>query len=238
MTHNTCFLSIVVPTYNEELNIGRTLRYIRCIDPLAEVIVVDGGSKDKTVKIAKQYAHKVIKSSKKTIGGARNLGARVAKGELLLFVDADTIPHMEFFEKIRQICTRDRNVVGAGCMIMPRNISFMERLFFFFLNFVVNLAVIFKRPTIAGSCVVYSKNAFWKVGGFNEEMAASEDQDLCLRISKVGQVIFFPRIVAYTSSRRLRQLGFFGLLLDWSKTTVNFLLGVKNRKYKLTHKVK
>ncbi len=235
--HTTCFLSVVVPTYNEELNIGRTLRYIRCIDPLAELVVVDGGSKDKTLKIAEKYAHKVIRSKKKTIGGARNLGAKHASGEVILFVDADTIPHMEFFDKIRMICSRDHNVVGAGCVIMPRNVSFLESLFFSFLNFFVYLSVKIKRPTIAGSCVAYRKKAFWKVNGFDEEMAASEDQDLCLRISKLGEVVFSPRIVAYTSSRRLRELGFFGLVWDWTKTTINFLFGIKTKHYKLTHKV-
>lgn len=237
MVHNVCFLSVVVPTLNESLNIGRTLRYIKCVDPLAEIIVVDGGSKDRTVQIAKKYANKVIVKKSKTIGAARNTGARAAKGEIILFVDADTIPHVEFFEKIRAICSRDHGVVGAGCVIMPRGLNFFESLFFYFLNFVVYLSVQLRRPSIAGSCVAYRRKAFWKVGGFDEEMAASEDQDLCVRISKVGQVIFSPRIIAYTSSRRLRELGFFGLLLDWSKTTLNFLLGIKNKKYQLTHEV-
>lgn len=237
MSHNICFLSVVVPTLNESLNIGRTLRYIKCADPLAEVIVVDGGSTDATIEIAKKYAHKVIVKKSSTIGAARNIGAKAAKGEIVLFVDADTIPHMEFFEKIRIICSRDHKVVGAGCVIMPRNINFFESLFFYFLNFLVYLSVQLGRPSIAGSCVAYRRKAFWKVGGFDEEMAASEDQDLCNRIAKVGQVIFSARIIAYTSSRRLRELGFFGLLTDWSKTTFNFLLSIKNKKYKLTHEV-
>ncbi|MDP3742386.1 MAG: glycosyltransferase [Candidatus Micrarchaeota archaeon] len=237
MVHNVCFLSVVVPTLNESLNIGRTLRYIRCTDPLAELIVVDGGSTDGTVEIAKKYANKVIVKKSKTIGAARNVGAKAAKGEIILFVDADTIPHMEFFDKIRTICARDHKVVGAGCLIMPRNVNFFESLFFYFLNFIVYLSVQIGRPAIAGSCVAYRRKAFWKVGGFDEEMVASEDQDLCNRIARVGQVIFSPRIVAYTSPRRLRELGFFGLLIDWGKTTFNFLLGIKNKKYRLTHEV-
>ena len=194
MSHNACFLSVVVPTFNESLNISKTLRYIRCIDPLAELIVVDGGSTDGTVEIAKKHAHKVIFNTGKTIGAARNAGAKIANGEIILFVDADTIPHAEFFEKIRVICSRDHKVVGAGCVIMPRGVNFFESLFFYFLNFIVYLSVQLGRPAIAGSCVAYRRKAFWKVGGFDEEMAASEDQDLCVRISKVGQVIFSPRM--------------------------------------------
>ncbi len=235
MTHNLCSLSVVVPTFNESLNISKTLRYIRCIDPLVEIIVVDGGSTDGTIEIAKKYADKLIKNKTGTIGGARNLGAKLAKGEVILFVDADTLPHIEFFEKLRSICSRDHNVVGVGCLIMPRGLNFFENLFFYFLNFIVFLSVKVKRPSIAGSCVAYRRKEFWKIGGFDVERAASEDQDLSIRISKTGDVIFFPRIVAYTSSRRLRQLGFFGLLLDWSKTTINFLLGIKTKHYRLTH---
>ncbi|MFH1246949.1 MAG: glycosyltransferase, partial [Candidatus Micrarchaeota archaeon] len=226
-----------VPTLNEALNLGKTLRYIRCVDPLAELIVVDGGSKDGSIQVAKKYADKVIPNKGHTIGSARNAGARVASGEMILFVDADTVPHMEFFEKLRTICSRDQKVAGIGCIIMPRGLNFFESLFFYFLNFIVYLSVQFRRPAIAGSCVAYRRKEFWKVGGFNEEMAASEDQDLCIRVSKVGQVIFLPRIVAYTSSRRLVELGFFGLLLDWGKTTFNFVLGIKNKKYRLTHEV-
>ncbi len=143
MTHNVCFLSVVVPTLNEELNIGRTLRYIRCFDPLAELIVVDGGSSDKTVQIAKKFANQVIVKKTKTIGAARNLGAKAANGEVILFVDADTLPHIEFFDKIRTICSRDHKVVSAGCLIMPRGVNFFESLFFYFLNFIVFLSVNF-----------------------------------------------------------------------------------------------
>ncbi len=237
MSHNVCFLSVVVPTLNEELNIGKTLHYIRAIDPLAELIVVDGGSKDKTVQIAKQYAHKVVVKKLPTIGAARNYGAKLAGGEVILFVDADTIPHMEFFEKIRIICSRDHGVVGAGCLIMPRGLNFFESLFFYFLNFIIYTSVKLRKPVIAGSCVAYRRKAFLKSGGFNEEMAASEDQDFCLKIAKQGDVVFFPRIVAYTSSRRLREFGFLGLLWDWTKTTVNFVLGIKTKSYRMTHEV-
>ncbi len=236
MPHNTCFLSVVVPTYNEKLNIGRTLRYIHCIDPLAELIVVDGGSTDGTIQIAKKYAHKVIVEKTHTIAEARNIGAKAARGEVILFVDADTIPHVEFFDKVRTICSRDHKVVGAGCLIMPRGLNFYESLFFYYLNLLIYLSVLIKRPAIAGSCVAYRRKQFLKIGGFNQEMAASEDQDLCLRISRFGQVVFAPRIVAYTSPRRLRELGFFGLIMDWSRTTFNFLLGIKTKSYKLTHK--
>ncbi|MFH0713863.1 MAG: glycosyltransferase [Candidatus Micrarchaeota archaeon] len=228
------YLSVVMPALNEELDIGKTLRYVRSIEDV-EIIVVDGGSKDNTVKIAKKYADKVIVSHGGTIGKARNIGAGYAKGEVILFLDADTVPHVEFFDKLKTIFSRDKKVVGLGCVIMPRRLSFFETLFFYLLNFLVHLSVQLRRPCIAGSCVAYRRSSFVKATGFDEERAASEDQDFSIKISKFGSVIFLPRIVTYTSSRRLRVLGFFGLLVNWLGTTFNFLLGIKTKKYALTH---
>ena len=91
-------ISIVIPTLNEERRIGQTLQRLR--DTLVgdfEIIVSDGGSKDKTADIARALADKVIVHSgldRQTIAGGRNAGAKVAAGEYITFLDADvTIPN-------------------------------------------------------------------------------------------------------------------------------------------------
>ena len=80
-------ISVIIPTYNEEKNIIRTLYYLsRQTLPRKnyEIIIVDGGSKDRTVEIALKYADKVIKQKSKGVGGARNDGAIIAKGEIIV----------------------------------------------------------------------------------------------------------------------------------------------------------
>ncbi len=230
-------LSVIIPTRNEELSIKDVLVNLRKQVPDGtELIVVDGNSTDKTVAIAKRYA-RVVPNKGRNIASARNTGAKMAKGDVLVFVDADTKPKRKFFEKTLTAFTH-REVVCFGGLIMPTKLNWYEWLLFRALNAIVELSVAFRRPAIAGSCVAYRATAFKKVNGFDEEMAASEDQDLCTRISKIGMVKFDSGLVIDTSSRRLRELGFWGLIVNWSGTTFNLIIGKKTKEYKLTHSVK
>ena len=93
------------------------------------------------------------------------------------------------------------------------------------------------NPAISGNCVAYRADAFWKIKGFDEEMEASEDQDLSVRMSRLGYVRFFNQYTAFTSSRRLKKFGWLGLFFDWGKTTLNFCLGRKNRRYAIVREL-
>lgn len=231
------WLSIVVPTLNEEKRIAVTLKHLRDCCPGVEIIVPDGRSEDHTVRIAQEYADKIIVEKKrKSIGAGRNQGARYASAPIILFNDADTLPEKHFFNAMRAAFD-DERVAGVGCKIMPREAGFMANAIFEFLNLLVFASVVAGRPSIAGNCVAYRKKAFWAVKGFDEEMEASEDQDLCIRVSRLGEVVYLKDVTAWTSSRRLKKMGWLGLLLDWGKTTANFLLGRKTRRYAIVREV-
>lgn len=131
----------------------------------------------------------------------------------------------------------DPNIIGVGCKIMPESLGFMDTLLFEFLNLLIRMSVLVNRPSIAGNCVAYRKTAFNKIKGFDETMFASEDQDLCLRISKLGKVIYMPDVTAWTSSRRLKKMGWLGLAMDWGHTTFNFLLGIKTKRYAIVREI-
>jgi len=233
------WLSIIIPTLNEEKIIGETLEKIKAIAPPGvEIIVADGRSRDHTVEIALKHGARVVFEGRgfPSIGSGRNAGAKVARAELFLFNDADTVPDSRFFDVIRKDF-RDERVVGVGCKVMPDEQGVLTRAFFNFLNFLVRASVWLGRPSIAGNCVAYRKKPFWKVKGFDEEMQASEDQDLCIRVSKLGKIVYHPELVAITSSRRLKKFGLLGLILDWSRTTINFLLGRKTKRYAIIREV-
>lgn len=233
------WLSIIIPTLNEEKIIGETIAKIKAIAPRGvELIVADGRSRDHTVEIALKHGARVVFEGRgfPSIGSGRNAGAKVARADLFLFNDADTIPDPRFFNAIRKDF-QDERVVGVGCKVMPDERGFLTRVFFNFLNFLVHLSVWLGRPAIAGNCVAYRKKQFFKVNGFDEEMQASEDQDLCIRISKLGKVVYHPELVAITSSRRLKKFGLVGLVIDWSRTTVNFLIGRKTKRYAIIREV-
>ncbi len=229
-------LSVIVPTLNEAQGIAATLKAIRHAVPKGtELIVADGHSTDATRTIARKYANVVRERGRDwtaaSIAAGRNAGAKVAKGDVLLFNDADTVPQKAFVEKALQILENEPDVVSVGCEVRPDVSDWNTQLFFTILNGIVRLSTALGRPVIAGNCVFYRKNAFWKVHGFDEDMHASEDQDLSLRIRKIGRVVLLTQYTAYTSNRRLQQMGFLGLMRDWGGTTINFLLGKKTKRY-------
>ncbi|MCX8169859.1 MAG: glycosyltransferase, partial [Candidatus Methanomethyliaceae archaeon] len=96
-------VSVVIPTYNEERNIVRTLYFLSnqtIPREKYEIIVVDGGSKDRTVELASKYADKVIYQRSRGVGGARNDGAYIARGRIIIHTDADVIVERDWIEKI------------------------------------------------------------------------------------------------------------------------------------------
>ncbi len=235
-------LSVVIPALNEEKIIASTLRELKKSLPKGtQFIVADGNSTDGTQKIARKYAKIVCERcndwTKSSIAAGRNAGAKSANGDVFLFNDADTLPQKEFVDKALEILKSQPDVVSVGCEVRPNVPDWNTQLFFSLLNGIVRASTWMGRPVIAGNCVFYRASAFWKVHGFDEDMHASEDQDLSLRIRKTGRVILLSQYTAYTSNRRLAQMGWFGLLNDWGHTTVNFLLGRKTKRYAIVREV-
>jgi len=223
-------VSIIIPALNEEKLIAQTLREARSVAPDAELIVVDGGSSDRTVEIAKELAE--VRFSHATIAAARNIGAKGATGDILIFLDADTRITKKFMHEAEKYLS-DPEVVGAGGLIMPRHVGTLAEAVFYFFNFLIMVSFWFGRPVLAGTCVAYKRKAFFDVGGFDDNMIASEDFDLCKRISKRGKVVFFRHVTIRTSRRRLQKLGLFGLIMDWSKVTIHYFLGKRIKKYRV-----
>jgi len=222
-------ISVVIPALNEEKLIGRTLKNVHNVVPEAEIIVVDGGSNDKTVEIAKKYAKICLTDG--TIATARNTGAEATVGDIIIFLDADTSINKKFVDEATK-AFKNPNIVGVGGMIMPNCTSALAEAVFYFFNFLIMVSSIFRRPVLAGTCVAYKRKPFFEVGGFNAKMVASEDFDLCKKISKKGKVVFLRNIIVRTSRRRLKKLGLIGLISDWSRVTVQFLLGKIPKEYR------
>ena len=180
-------ISFIIPAYNEELLLARTLNSIRkSIDSAhieAEIIVVDNNSSDKTSEIAKSSgADKVVFEPVNNISRARNTGGKAASGELLVFIDADTCIDEKLLKELISY-NHATMVCGGGARLafdapMPHAARFSTWLW-------NKLAPRFGLA--AGSFSFCSKNAFKELGGFNETLYAAEDVAFSKKLKAWGR---------------------------------------------------
>lgn len=200
-------ISIIVPCYNEESFLPRTLQALKeslaQLDVSSEIIVVDNNSSDNSATVAECFKAKVVFEPINQISRARNAGARAAKGKYLFFVDADTVVPTELLEKAYR--NLDEAVAcGGGALVgvekqLPRVGQYFQRLW----NFLA------QRRNLAAGCFIYClREAFEEVGGFSESVYASEEIWLSRTLRAWGRkqhlpftVITEPKVI--TSTRKL-----------------------------------
>lgn len=201
-------ISVIIPTLNERKFIETVLKSLRNqnYEGKYEIIVADGMSRDDTVKIAKKYADRIVLVKKKGIGAGRNAGARVAKGDIFLFVDADT---MLLFNGLKEMAEafREKGVVAATCPVIPQSFKARDFSIYWIYNQFVKASMKTKIPQIGGMCCAYRKDAFWKAGGFSETLQTYEDYDLSRKVVESGKCVFVENTMAITSSRRIEAWG-------------------------------
>ncbi len=219
---NTLKISVIIPTLQEQSYIGTILSKLLKVKPSVEVIVVDGGSQDKTVEVAQRFTAKVYQSRKRGIAAGRNYGAQKANGDILVFLDTDVTFLTAFPEKLLQIFT-DPNVVGATCNIMPLHRQIGATVFFKLYNLAICATTKFK-PHSRGEFFAVRKTAFQKANGFDETMPCLEDHDLANRLSKLGKFVFISDLTVYESLRRFRKLGFRKVVGTWTIDYISFLI--------------
>lgn len=217
-------ISVVIPTYNEELNIKQTLISVKkqeCNIPY-EIIVIDGQSSDKTVSIAKDFAKVYISPQK---GKAFQLNHVVPKtsGDLLLFLDADTLIKPYFLQKIYKIFEKDRNLFACSARFKYYDgvaISFKVGSLtfnitnYFFQNFGIFLWYFFKNlygyPELSGTNIFVRRNIYFKAGGFKQppnslgiDKVFSDSLIYLTKKMKRGKIKTLSFITVLTSGRHL-----------------------------------
>jgi glycosyltransferase involved in cell wall biosynthesis len=204
--------TVVIPTLNEEDYLPRLLSdLVRQKEHAFEVVVVDGGSQDKTVAVAQEYAKRlplrVIQTKRGNVCVQRNQGASIARGEYLVFFDADVqLPQRFLYELHRKIKETGSEFLTTYLRADSHNMYDKTIARFFNLN--IEIAKLVDHPFVGGFNFIVKKSVFEKIGKFNPQIVHAEDFDLSLRVHKAGHeltILRKPRIIF--SLRRFRHEG-------------------------------
>lgn len=231
-------ISIIIPTLNEEKIIEKTLKNLKEISAFpAEIIISDGRSQDRTLEIAKKYSDKVVVyegKERQTIGGGRNLGAKKAEGEYLLFLDADvSIPDINSFLQSLVEEFQKNNLVAATVRlkVSKEEETISDKIFS---ALAINWIHIFynnivKIGSSSGEFQFIRKESFEKVGGFDERLVAAEDFDMFMRLAKIGKTRMINRLTVYHTGRRFHKVGWPRILWTWFANYIHMLFFKKTR---------
>lgn len=199
-TQNTPLISVIIPTLNEETVIRSTLETLNQTTKTSdvEVIVVDGGSKDRTIEQASLLARVIISLP----GRARqmNLGASFASGQILLFLHADTFLPPNAFQLIQQTLVSPRYC--GGCF---RHALDHTGIYYRLISQMSNLRARWPGIIYGDQAPFVRKSTFETLGGFREQEIL-EDGDFTWRMRKIGHVKLL-KASAVTSARRWEHLG-------------------------------
>lgn len=197
-------LSVVVPAYNEERLLARTLEHLRGgMDAASrrgwsvELIVCDNNSTDRTAQIARAAGARVAFEPVNQIARARNTGAASASGDWLLFVDADSHASPALFDEMLDVMEKG-DCVGGGATICMPGAPLLVRAWVGAWN-----ALSRTMKWAAGSFLFCRAAAFRTLGGFSMELYAAEEIALSRRLKRLGRVVILHRHPLHTSDRKV-----------------------------------
>jgi len=215
-------ISVVIPARNEEGYIKRTLfSLLNQTFQDFEIIVVANGCTDKTEELVRKRENKRLKLyslTKANVSLARNFGAKMAKGELLVFLDADTLLNNDALQKINNIFS-DEEIGVATTKVLPDSDELKFKLAMMFKN-VYNSTGIYKG---CGGVLCCRTDNFDDVKGY-DELKVREHRKLILKLLAIGKYKCVDTY-AITSMRRLKDWGLSGSALFWAKQFVKDKLG-------------
>lgn len=206
----TVLISIVIPAFNEEKLLPTTLAAIAkartAFEPLgwsSEVIVCDNNSSDQTAAVARNAGATVVFEPVNQIGRARNTGAAGARGDWLVFIDADSQPSVELLAEMAARIARGRVIAGGAAIELDESGGWVR--------LATALWSCWSRLArhMAGSFIFVDAQAFRDLGGFSEHLFAGEELDLSQRLKNLAagkhrtvEIIARPRLL--TSARKVK----------------------------------
>ena len=231
-------ISFIIPTLNEESVLEKTLtQLVKLTTVPFEIIVSDGKSTDQTLAIAKRFTKDILiydQKPRQTIANARNAGGKIARGDLLVFLDADvTIPEPNaFFQEIVAAFATNPKLVAAtvSIKVLPGAETLGDKVLFGSLNLTNRWNNnVMGSGSAPGEFMAVRKTAFEQLGGFNEALVAFEDFEFFQRLSKMGKTSMLASLFAFHTGRRAHKVGHFRLWLTWTSNALWYTLFKKSR---------
>jgi glycosyltransferase involved in cell wall biosynthesis len=203
-------ISFIIPAHNEEALLGRTLTALdeaaQKVGEPYEIVVSSDASTDRTDEIALSHGARVVSVAHRQIAATRNAGAAAATGEILIFVDADTmITEAALRAALREL---EGGAVGGGAAVrfdggpLPLYARILERL----------LPPVLRLLKLAPGCFIFcTRDAYVAASGFDETLYATEEVGFAKRLKDCGRFVILREFVV-TSARKLRARSLFALV--------------------------
>lgn len=216
--------SVIIPAWNEAELLPRTLNALyegmKSQSVTGEVIVVDNNSTDSTSTIAESFGARVVFEKINNIGLARNSGAKAARGNIIIFTDADTLVNADLLHETLKRMTSGRFYAGGANIAFDDSISWFAHFMTRFWN-----RTALTRKSAAGSYLYALKSEFDAIGGFSSELYAAEEIYLCRALARRNRksCLKFSHITEFsitTSARKMQNHN------SWKMFTQMFLLGL------------
>lgn len=215
-------VSFVIPALNEAAYLAATLRSIRELesDVPYEVIVVDGGSTDRTPAIAREADATLVEQSAGGIGRGRHLGACHARGAWLAFVDADTRVRPAYLDTMLEfVAARDLDAATSRCSVVGcRRAKLVQAT-------INRLFPRLARPVLPGFNLLVDREAYHETGGFPD--VPNEDTAFSREFARSHRTGYCPQVLVETSGRRVASSGLSRTLahylaLDWRRIRADY----------------
>lgn len=231
------FFSIVIPTLNEEQFLPHLLSCLtRQKKKNFEIIIVDGNSEDKTPSIIENNAKKLPilfkQVTKRNVSYQRNYGASLAQGVYLIFFDADVSISPHFTQNLEKNIKKKNGLIFINYVVPREKKAFQDiRLLFPLVNKLVEFSHVINKPFSAGGNMVWEKNVFSHIGGFDESIIIAEDHDIIRRAHRFGlHTKFLPNPKIRFSLRRMKREGRLNLFYKIIRSHIHLLFNERINK--------
>lgn len=219
-------ISFIIPAYNEELYIEATIQSIESAAAQTslnfEIIVVNDNSTDSTLLLAEKMKVKTLTVFNRKISATRNDGAKIASGDVLVFLDADTHVTVKLIQAMLKSLENDK-IVGGGANVVFDDAPLYGRLM---ARWVMSIFSLFN---LAAGCFIFCrKTSFELIGGFDEKFYYTEEIDFSKKMKRAGKFIILKEKVI-TSGRKLKTYSF------WQTMKFLFILITHNPKSNKNH---